>query len=156
MIWCDVGICCLDLSGESYTFGRGDTCDYQFSAESANTCYQAYSKVHFKVVKVTCSLHIIVWGQGVNRLHFLGWGHFGEQHFSYIACGMHYFPSPYLQIVLTRLRRGWRLIYLTASDVEFEPSFLILILLFFLFYRNGHVKFYDWFDRRTCRQTVHF
>ena len=43
-------LCCLDLMGDSYTFGRGEMCDYQFSTDSA--CYQAYSKVHFKVTKV--------------------------------------------------------------------------------------------------------
>lgn len=48
----------LDLVGDSYTFGRGETCDYQFSTNSAitNPCYQAYSKVHFKVTKVICSI----------------------------------------------------------------------------------------------------
>jgi len=52
---------CLDLTGDSYTFGRGEMCDYQFSTDCAriNPCYQAYSKVHFKVAKVMCSLHAI-------------------------------------------------------------------------------------------------
>ena len=52
----------LDLIGESYTFGRGEMCDYQFSTDSTltNPCYQAYSKVHFKVVKVICSLHDVI------------------------------------------------------------------------------------------------
>lgn len=46
----------LDLTGDLYTFGRGETCDYQFSTDSAlmKQCYQAYSKVHFKVTKVMC------------------------------------------------------------------------------------------------------
>ena len=51
--------CCLDLTGDSYTFGRGEMCDYQFSTDCVRTnpCYQAYSKVHFKVTKVMYSAH---------------------------------------------------------------------------------------------------
>jgi len=57
----DDHVCCLDLMGDSYTFGRGEICDYQFSTDCmrTNPCYQAYSKVHFKVTKVMHSVHSV-------------------------------------------------------------------------------------------------
>ena len=43
-----------DLSGASYTFGRGECCDYQFDTSTTigNACFQAFSKLHFKVTRV--------------------------------------------------------------------------------------------------------
>lgn len=43
-----------DLTGDSYTFGRGEGCDYQFDTSTAikNPCYQAYSKTHFRITRV--------------------------------------------------------------------------------------------------------
>jgi len=61
---------CSDLTGDSYTFGRGEMCDYQFSTDIALTspCYQAYSKVHFKVTKVISFCFVSYW----TRCNFLG------------------------------------------------------------------------------------
>lgn len=41
----------IDLIKDEYTFGRGEGCDYQFNTEEMikNSCFQAYSKVHFKI-----------------------------------------------------------------------------------------------------------
>lgn len=44
----------LDLKNDDYSFGRGENCDVSFSIQMARTkqCFQAYSKVHFKLIKV--------------------------------------------------------------------------------------------------------
>ncbi|XP_059173468.1 serine/threonine-protein kinase Chk2-like [Physella acuta] len=43
----------MDLVADCYTFGRGEECDVPFSTHAAKThqCFQAYSKVHFKLYK---------------------------------------------------------------------------------------------------------
>ena len=43
-----------DLVRDQYTFGRGETCDYQFNtaAMKRHPCFQAYSKLHFTLVQV--------------------------------------------------------------------------------------------------------
>ena len=43
-----------DLIRQSYTFGRGENCDYQFNTQAMrkHPCFQAYSKVHFTLTKV--------------------------------------------------------------------------------------------------------
>lgn len=43
-----------DLIADEYTFGRGENCDVPFSSQAAKThqCFQAYSKVHFKLIRV--------------------------------------------------------------------------------------------------------
>ncbi|GFS09821.1 serine/threonine-protein kinase Chk2 [Elysia marginata] len=42
-----------DLTSDQYTFGRGESCDVPFSSQAAKThqCFQAYSKVHFKLIR---------------------------------------------------------------------------------------------------------
>ena len=44
-----------DLTKEDYTFGRGEACDYQFNTPTMrkHPCFQAYSKVHFKLGRVS-------------------------------------------------------------------------------------------------------
>ena len=44
----------LDLEKNEYTFGRGEMCDYQFNTPAMikHPCFQAYSKIHFKLLKV--------------------------------------------------------------------------------------------------------
>ena len=44
-----------DLSKEEITFGRGENCDVPFIGPVAkkHKCFQAYSKVHFKLVRVS-------------------------------------------------------------------------------------------------------
>ncbi|BFZ05370.1 hypothetical protein BsWGS_08409 [Bradybaena similaris] len=43
----------MDLIADEYTFGRGENCDVAFSSQAAKThqCFQAYSKVHFKLIR---------------------------------------------------------------------------------------------------------
>ncbi|KAK7088732.1 serine/threonine-protein kinase Chk2-like [Littorina saxatilis] len=42
----------LDLVKDEYTFGRGENCDVAFNnTGKRNQCFQAYSKVHFKLVR---------------------------------------------------------------------------------------------------------
>lgn len=50
----------LDLKNDEYTFGRGENCDVSFSVQMAKNkqCFQAYSKVHFKLIKVFCIEHV--------------------------------------------------------------------------------------------------
>lgn len=42
-----------DLVADQYTFGRGESCDVPFSTPAAKNhqCFQAYSKVHFKLIR---------------------------------------------------------------------------------------------------------
>ncbi|CAG5133375.1 unnamed protein product [Candidula unifasciata] len=51
----------MDLTADEYTFGRGENCDVAFSSQAAKThqCFQAYSKVHFKLIrnKTTTGTH---------------------------------------------------------------------------------------------------
>jgi hypothetical protein len=59
----------VDLTGDSYIFGRGESCDYQFDTSTAikNPCYQAYSKMHFKITRVSCFVfHFVAF-----QLHYL-------------------------------------------------------------------------------------
>ena len=43
-----------DLVKEEYTFGRGENCDVAFNnTGKRNQCFQAYSKVHFKLIRVS-------------------------------------------------------------------------------------------------------
>ncbi|KAL3858100.1 hypothetical protein ACJMK2_012711 [Sinanodonta woodiana] len=43
----------VDLKNEEYTLGRGENCDIPFISSDAkkNQCFQAYSKVHFKLLR---------------------------------------------------------------------------------------------------------
>ena len=43
-----------DLTTEEYSFGRGENCDVAFNTVTAkqHQCFQAYSKVHFKLIRV--------------------------------------------------------------------------------------------------------
>ena len=43
-----------DLTTEEYSFGRGENCDVAFNTATAkqHQCFQAYSKVHFKLIRV--------------------------------------------------------------------------------------------------------
>ena len=43
-----------DLVKDEYTFGRGEQCDYPFNTSDMrkHQCFQAYSKIHFKLTKV--------------------------------------------------------------------------------------------------------
>ncbi|KAL8577458.1 hypothetical protein ACOMHN_021910 [Nucella lapillus] len=53
----------LDLVKEEYSFGRGENCDTAFSNTGKNNqCFQAYSKVHFKLIRKTTStgVHIFL------------------------------------------------------------------------------------------------
>lgn len=54
----------LDLVKEQYTFGRGDSCDYQFksAAMRKHPCFQAYSKLHFTIVqeKTSTGTHVFL------------------------------------------------------------------------------------------------
>lgn len=45
----------LDLTKDEYTFGRGENCDVPFDNNGAkkHQCFQAYSKVHFKIIRQT-------------------------------------------------------------------------------------------------------
>ncbi|XP_005112692.1 serine/threonine-protein kinase Chk2 [Aplysia californica] len=47
----------MDLVNDTYSFGRGETCDVPFSSQAAKNhqCFQAYSKVHFKLVRKNTS-----------------------------------------------------------------------------------------------------
>ena len=49
-----------DLVKDDYSFGRGEMCDYQFNTPQMlkHPCYQAYSKVHFKLTKVRCGVSL--------------------------------------------------------------------------------------------------
>lgn len=51
------GFVTVDLKNDEYTFGRGENCDVSFSVQMAKNkqCFQAYSKVHFKLIKQTTS-----------------------------------------------------------------------------------------------------
>lgn len=51
-----------DLLKDEYTFGRGEECDVAFSNIDGkkNQCFQAYSKVHFKIVRQSTSTGIHV------------------------------------------------------------------------------------------------
>lgn len=44
-----------DLTKEEYSFGRGENCDVPFSnnGNKKHQCFQAYSKVHFKITRVS-------------------------------------------------------------------------------------------------------
>lgn len=55
----------LDLCKDEYTFGRGEACDYQFNSPEMvkNPCFQAYSKVHFKISRES--------GSGTGDITFL-------------------------------------------------------------------------------------
>ena len=52
----------LDLTKDEYSFGRGDDNDYQFNSPMMrkHPCFQAYSKVHFQLKRVTiiCDLPV--------------------------------------------------------------------------------------------------
>ncbi|ELT98753.1 hypothetical protein CAPTEDRAFT_224883 [Capitella teleta] len=52
----------FDLVKDEYTFGRGEMCDYQFNSPQMvnHACYQAYSKIHFKLTKEKTSSGIHV------------------------------------------------------------------------------------------------
>ena len=43
-----------DLSKDEISFGRGENCDIPFMgpAVKKHKCFQAYSKVHFKLIRV--------------------------------------------------------------------------------------------------------
>lgn len=45
----------IDLSKDEITFGRGENCDVPFIGPAAkkHQCFQAYSKVHFKLIRVS-------------------------------------------------------------------------------------------------------
>ncbi|KAK3595769.1 hypothetical protein CHS0354_025403 [Potamilus streckersoni] len=47
----------VDLINEEYTLGRGENCDIPFNGEVAkkHQCFQAYSKIHFKLLRKTTS-----------------------------------------------------------------------------------------------------
>lgn len=53
----------LDLVKDEYTFGRGDNCDVAFNnSGKRNQCFQAYSKVHFKLIRKSTStgMHVFL------------------------------------------------------------------------------------------------
>ncbi|XP_046579376.1 serine/threonine-protein kinase Chk2-like [Haliotis rubra] len=53
----------VDLVKDEYTFGRGDNCDVSFNGTSSarkNQCFQAYSKVHFKLIRQNTSTGVHV------------------------------------------------------------------------------------------------
>ncbi|XP_050410649.1 serine/threonine-protein kinase Chk2 isoform X2 [Patella vulgata] len=54
----------FDLEKDEYTFGRGDNCDIIFNGNAAkkNQCFQAYSKVHFKLIRqrTTSGVHVFI------------------------------------------------------------------------------------------------
>jgi len=47
----------MDLVNDAYSFGRGESCDVHFNIATAKSkqCYQAYSKIHFKLVRQNSS-----------------------------------------------------------------------------------------------------
>ncbi|KAL4223284.1 Checkpoint kinase 2 [Mactra antiquata] len=47
----------MDLSKDEYTFGRGENCDVPFNNNGSkkHQCFQAYSKVHFKITRQSTS-----------------------------------------------------------------------------------------------------
>ncbi|XP_048742373.1 serine/threonine-protein kinase Chk2-like [Ostrea edulis] len=56
------GFVTVDLKNDDYSFGRGENCDVSFSIQMARTkqCFQAYSKVHFKLIKQQTSSGVFV------------------------------------------------------------------------------------------------
>ncbi|KAK3102300.1 hypothetical protein FSP39_010344 [Pinctada imbricata] len=53
-----VPLCSIsDLTKEVYSFGRGENCDVSFSdsKHKKHQCFQAYSKIHFKIIRKTTS-----------------------------------------------------------------------------------------------------
>lgn len=54
----------LDLTKEEYSFGRGESCDVPFSNNGSkkHQCFQAYSKVHFKIKReiTTTGIHVFL------------------------------------------------------------------------------------------------
>ncbi|XP_064612778.1 serine/threonine-protein kinase Chk2-like isoform X2 [Liolophura sinensis] len=54
----------IDLTKDEYTFGRGESCDYAFNTPDMkkHQCFQAYSKIHFKLKRQSTSsgIHIFL------------------------------------------------------------------------------------------------
>ncbi|KAI8782455.1 serine/threonine-protein kinase Chk2 [Biomphalaria glabrata] len=54
----------MDLTADSYSFGRGEDCDIPFSnsASRKHQCFQAYSKIHFKLhrQKTNTGIHVFL------------------------------------------------------------------------------------------------
>ncbi|XP_063419076.1 serine/threonine-protein kinase Chk2-like [Mytilus trossulus] len=54
----------VDLTKEEYCFGRGENCDIPFNTANAkkHQCFQAYSKVHFKLIrkKTSTGVHVFL------------------------------------------------------------------------------------------------
>jgi serine/threonine-protein kinase Chk2 len=61
----------FDLTLSEYSFGRGENCDYQFNSVDMikNSCFQAYSKVHFRVKREyfgSSGAHVLLYDESIN------------------------------------------------------------------------------------------